>query len=511
VDLALLLEMAVADAPDRVAVADVGGASLTRRELQEAARRTATELVELGASHVGYLGPNGLALPMALFGAAMAGLPFVPFNYRLSEEQLADVIGREPGMVLVSTGDCLPQARRTPLRVVEASDLLAGEASKVGTAIATAGVIDPDAVAVLIYTSGTTAAPKAAVLRHRHLTSYILTTVDFGSADDDEAVLVSVPPYHVAGVATILSNLYSGRRIVYLDAFEPGRWVDLVRREGVTHAMVVPTMLARIVQHLAGDDGRTRGARGDDLATLRSLAYGGAKMPQPVIEEALERLPHVAFTNAYGLTETSSTITVLDPDDHRAAAASTDPAVRRRLGSAGRAVPGIELQVLDPLGAPCATGIVGDVVVRGDQVSGEYVGAPTGADGGGWFPTRDRGWLDDDGYLFVEGRSDDTIIRGGENIAPAEIEDVLLRHDAVSECAVVGVADDEWGQRIAAAVVLRPGRTASPGELRSWANLHLRSAKTPDVVEIRAELPYTDTGKLLRREVRHSFVTVVSP
>jgi acyl-coenzyme A synthetase/AMP-(fatty) acid ligase len=142
--------------------------------------------------------------------------------------------------------------------------------------------------------------------------------------------------------------------------------------------------------------------------------------------------------------------------------------------------------------------------VRGEQVSGEYADADA-LDGDGWFPTRDRGWIDDEGYLFIEGRADDTIIRGGENVAPAEIEDALVRHPAVRECAVVGVADDEWGQRIAAAVVLEEGQRATAGDLQAWVRERMRGSKTPDVIEFRADLPYTETGKLLRREVRAAF------
>jgi acyl-CoA synthetase (AMP-forming)/AMP-acid ligase II len=227
-------------------------------------------------------------------------------------------------------------------------------------------------------------------------------------------------------------------------------------------------------------------------------------MPAPVIERALACFPDVDFTNAYGLTETSSTITVLGPEEHRAAVATDDLAARARLASAGRPVPGIELVVVDDRGEPCAPGTAGAILVRGDQVAGEYAGADA-LDGDGWFPTRDRGWIDDEGYLFIEGRSDDTIIRGGENIAPAEIEDALVRHPAVRECAVVGVADDEWGQRIAAAVVLEAGDTATADELRAWVRDRMRGSKTPDVIDFRAELPYTETGKLLRREVRATF------
>jgi acyl-CoA synthetase (AMP-forming)/AMP-acid ligase II len=200
-----------------------------------------------------------------------------------------------------------------------------------------------------------------------------------------------------------------------------------------------------------------------------------------VLERALVAFPDTDFVNAYGLTETSSTIAVLGPDDHRN---------RNRLESVGRLVPGIEVEIRD-----------GEIWVRGEQVSGEYLGHDAVVDADGWFPTRDRGWVDEDGYLFIEGRADDTIIRGGENIAPAEVEDVLLTHPAVASAAVVGLPDDEWGQRIAAAVVLRAGTTVDEGDLQEWCRASLRTSKTPDVIAFRDELPITDTGKLLRRVV----------
>jgi acyl-CoA synthetase (AMP-forming)/AMP-acid ligase II len=256
--------------------------------------------------------------------------------------------------------------------------------------------------------------------------------------------------------------------------------------------MVVPTMLARIVASIDEQDART--------PSLRSLSYGGAKMPKPVIARALSAFPEVAFTNAYGLTETSSTVTVLGPDDHRAAEASSDPNIRARLHSAGVALPGVEVEVWDDDGSQCAPGVVGQIMVRGDQVAGEYLGAATTA--GGWFATRDLGHLDAEGYLFIEGRSDDTIIRGGENVAPAEVEDVLLAHPLVADCAVVGLDDEEWGQRIGAAVVLVDGARVTTDELQAHARAHLRGSKTPDRIDVLSELPYTDTGKLLRRVVR---------
>ena len=464
-NITLILEMAASAGDRPVAVA--GGRSLTAARLHRLAHAAAARF--RGQPAVLYLGTSHLAYPVALFGAALAGVPFVPLNYRLGEQQLAGLRARHPGALLLRPSDLDA--------LVDAAD---------------PGVLTPvpdtagDPVAVLLYTSGTTAAPKAAVLRHRHLLAYVLNTVEFGSAGPGEAALVAVPPYHVAGLASLLTNLYAGRRVVYLPTFAATEWLDTVRRERITHAMVVPTMLARIVAQVPGDDAGT--------PTLRSLAYGGARMPRPVLERALRIFPEAGFVNAYGLTETASSIAVLSPDDHRAALTSGDPAVRDRLGSVGRALPGVEFQIRTESGAPARAGESGLVFVRGEQISGEY-GGQSSLDPGGWFATRDRGRLDSGGYLFIEGRADDTIIRGGENIAPAEIEDVLLSHPGITEAAVVGVPDPEWGQRLVAVLV----GDGDPAEIQQWVRDRLRSSKTPDTIVFRADLPRTDTGKLLRR------------
>ena len=222
-------------------------------------------------------------------------------------------------------------------------------------------------------------------------------------------------------------------------------------------------------------------------------------MPLPVLEQALELFVGTGFVNAYGLTETSSTIALLGPEDHDAAFAG-DPVAKVRLSSVGKVLPGIEVEVRDEDGTLLAVGEPGLVFLRGEQVSGEYESGSV-VDAEGWFPTKDRGWIDQDDYLFIEGRADDTIIRGGENIAPAEIEDVLRRHEAIADAAVVGIPDDEWGQQIAAVVVMKPGASVSVDELHDYCHLHLRSSKTPYRIEFRDELPHTPTGKLLRREV----------
>jgi acyl-CoA synthetase (AMP-forming)/AMP-acid ligase II len=254
-------------------------------------------------------------------------------------------------------------------------------------------------------------------------------------------------------------------------------------------------MLARIVAALEG-------APSAGLPRLRALAYGGGKMPQPVMERAMRLFPDTDFTNAYGLTETSSTISVLGPDEHRAAAAAEDPALRRRLVSVGRPLPSVEVEIRDENGKALAPGERGEVHVRGEQVSGEYLGRGSSLLADGFFPTRDGGFLDAEGYLFLEGRIDDVIVRGGENLSPGEIEDVLLEHPAVAECAVVGVPDEQWGEAVAAAVVCHSGREVSAQELCEWVRARLRSSRVPQRVAFRAALPYNETGKLLRRVVR---------
>ncbi|MFJ4820851.1 class I adenylate-forming enzyme family protein [Streptomyces sp. NPDC088801] len=465
-NIAVILEMA-ASAGDRPAVTE-GGRSLSAAELHRLARHAADRFRDRTA--VLYLGPNHLAYPVALFGAACAGVPFVPLNYRLGDEQLNALILRHPGAEVLHPADL--DALLTPP---------SGEAEWRPVPE------DRDATAVVLYTSGTTAAPKAALLRHRHLLAYVFNTQDFGAAEPSDASLVALPPYHVAGLMNLVTNLYAGRRVVYQSAFGPAEWLATVRREGVTHAMVVPTMLARITAELGDEEA--------GVPTLRSLAYGGARCPRPVVERALRQFPRTGFVNAYGLTETASSVCVLGPDDHWRAITSDDPAVRARLGSVGRPLPGVEVAIRDDDGKPLGPGETGLVFVRGEQISGEYAEPSGGADTDGWFATRDRGRLDEDGYLSIEGRADDTIIRGGENIAPAEIEDVLLQYPGVRDAAVLGLSDPEWGQRLVAVLV----GVGEPDEIRSFAKERLRSSKAPDSIVFRPELPRTPTGKLLRR------------
>ena len=249
---------------------------------------------------------------------------------------------------------------------------------------------------------------------------------------------------------------------------------------------------------------------GESLPALRSLSYGGGKMPVALVERALAMLGSTSFVNGYGLTETSSTVTLLSPQDHRAALSAADPAVRRRLGSVGRALPDIELEVRDDAGRPVAAGVRGEIWVSGQHVAGEYAeGSARTADG--WIRTNDAGWLDDEGYLVLEGRLDDVIVRGGENIPPAEIEQVIADHPAVADAAVCGVPDAVWGEVPAAFVVRRPGTSLDAGEVQDWVRSRLRSTRVPAYVTFVGTLPYNELGKLPRRALKAEFTNQGAP
>jgi long-chain acyl-CoA synthetase len=489
--ISLLLEMAASENADRTAIVS-GDLRLTTQQLSDLADGGAGVIAASGAQHLAYVGAGGAMLPVLIFAAARAGVAFTPINYRLSADGIEALIERLPEPLVIVDSRYRDSIGAASDRVMVSDDFLtaARSAEPVPEGLA---FPDPDSVAIVLFTSGTTSQPKAVELSHNNLTSYITGTVEFGSAADTDAALICVPPYHIAGVSAALSNLYAGRKMVYLPNFDAGEWVRLINTENVTTATVVPTMLDRIVTVLE--------TNGHELPSLRNLAYGGSKVGLPLVRRALELLPNVGFVNAYGLTETSSTIAVLTPDDHRAAESAEAAGVAKRLGSVGQAVAGIELQIRDEAGKVLGPGETGELFVRGEQVSGRYTGIGSVLDEDGWFPTKDIALLDEEGYLFIGGRSDDTIIRGGENIAPAELEEVLVEHPHVHDVAVVGVEDPQWGQVIVAVVVPAAGVDPDPEELREFVRKSLRGSRTPDEVVFRDELPTTATGKVLRREI----------
>ena len=355
----MLLEMANSAFPDRIAFTNgATGETLSYSQLFSKAGKRAREIRASDSNRFVKLDVSSLVTPLSLFASGWAGIPYVPLNYRLTDEEIMRLIERVKPATLVTSEDRINSFQNLEgLEVLDSSDLLShgGE----DESLENDWDMDPEEIAVLLFTSGTTGEPKAAMLRHKHLVSYILGSVEFASADEKEASLVCVPPYHIAGIAAILSSVYSGRHVVQLPNFSAEEWIRLVRKHQVTNAMVVPTMLKRIVECL-----EETGATNAEMPHLASLAYGGGKMPLPVIEKAMALFPDTDFSNAYGLTETSSTISVLGPEDHRDAVASSDELLRRRLVSVGRALPGVEIQIRDDEGGEVAPNTRGEIYVR---------------------------------------------------------------------------------------------------------------------------------------------------
>lgn len=494
----MLLDLIADSFGDRVALTD-GQGSLTYGELRQLARSAGSELADQGAATLAFADVSSRAVPTALFGAAWAGASYAPLNFRLPVDALRPQIDRLDRPRAVASSELsslldLPSVVSTPQWFQAIRPQVDGYSD------ADAYPMEPERAAVILFTSGSSGSPKAALLSHDNLLSYVMETVEFAGSGDDEALILAAPPFHIAGVATVLTSVYSGRRLLPLAGFTPEGWLQLARDHGATHAFLVPTMLTRIVQRVESDPGL-------GVPTLRSISYGGARLAAPMLERALALFPDVQFVNAYGLTETSSTIAVLGPEEHRQAQESAAPEIRRRLESVGRPLPGVEVAIVDESGAALPTGARGLIRVRGPQVSGEYLDTEPSVDGAGWLATGDVGLVDGSGYLYVEGRADDVIIKGGENLSPTEIEDTLLRHGAVQAAAIVGIPDPEWGESVAAAVVLvaRVGEPVPDGladELTEWVREHLGSLKTPGRIVVLDDLPTTATGKLLRRVVR---------
>ena len=494
-NISLFLQMAADADPDRIALI-CDGRRWSYGTLYRAAQGAARSIRDSGTAHVALLDEGSEASAIALFGAAIAGIPFVPLNYRLADADLGALLGRIAPAYIV--GDVDRACRLSPDAGHEARSrtrfIAAAEAGAEGPDL----VETEETIACQLFTSGTTAAPKAAVLRHSNLVSYILGTVEFASAPETDAALVCVPPYHIAGIAALLSSVYAMRRILMLPAFDPHAWLLLVAAERATNAFVVPTMLSRIVAAMEVE-------MPGDISSLRAIAYGGGRMPGELIDRALDLFPVTDFTNAYGLTETSSTVALLGPDEHRASHRAADPDVRARLSSVGRPLPTIEIEIRDDAGNVLGPGERGEIYVRGDQVSGEYK-ERSALDAQGWFPTRDAGWIDAEGYLFLAGRADDVIVRGGENISPGEIEEVLLSHPLVADAAAVAVASPEWGEAVGVAIACRPEQgQLTDDEVRALVKNRLRSSRVPERVVFVDALPYNEMGKLLRREVRTLF------
>jgi len=454
----------------------------------------------------------------AYYAASKLGIVFIPLNYRAKLEELRYMLQDSEATALMVGDRYVELIDRLRPELTGVKVYISIESSRPGMVPygellagaepveAEADVADED-LNVLMYTSGTTALPKGVMLTYGDFSEYVLNSVEPADGTDRGAFLLAVPLYHIAGLTSIMTNIYTGRRLVMLAQFEPGLWLKTVEGERITHAFVVPTMLKRILEH--PDFDRT------DLSSLQVLSYGAAPMPLPVIRRAIERFPKtVGFINAFGQTETTSTVTVLGPEDHRLEGTPEEVEKKlKRLSSIGRPLPDVELKILDEEGNELPPGQIGEIAIRSARVMKGYwkreaETAQTLA--GDWVRTRDMGWVDEDGYVYLAGRKSDMIIRGGENIAPEEVEAVLHTHPAVDEAAVFGIPDEEWGERVAAAVVLKPGMQATAAELMEYCRQRLASFKKPEFVFFLESLPRNPMGKVLKKDLRQMFANRVT-
>jgi long-chain acyl-CoA synthetase len=439
----------------------------------------------------------------SLFAALWAGGVFVPLSTRGTLDDLARQLADSEAQILVVDDDFANPGRRLCERVASLHHVIhAGEAAPPSDLldyeallaqaepVADAGRRNDD-TAALFYTGGTTGQSKGVMLTHTNLYSNAINGAALLRYDDSTIHLHLGPLYHVAAGARVLTATLAAATQVVIPRFAAAAVLEAVATHGVSVISVVPTMLSMLL--------RAPELETCDLSSLKLITYGAAPMPEVVIDEAVRRLPHVDFAQAYGMTELSPACTYLEPHHHR------DEKLRR---SAGRAAPGCEIRIVDADDRELPRGAIGEIVVAGPIVMKGYWKQPeltAQALRGGFMHTGDLGIMDENGFVYVVDRLKDMIVTGGENVYSIEVEDAILTHPAVAACAVIGIPDALWGEAVHAVVVPKEGATVAAEDLIAHCRAHIAAFKCPRSIEVRAALPMSGANKILKSELRRPF------
>ena len=491
-NLASILTDSAERAPESPAIR-LGEVELSYAELDDRSARLATLLRERGVEQgdrVGVMLPNVPEFPIAYYGVLRAGVVVVPMNVLLKRREIAFYLEDSDAKLLLTWHGFAEEAREGAADAGAESIEVepAAFAATLADLDPTPGLADTaeDDTAVILYTSGTTGKPKGAELTHANLSRNAdvssRTTCEIGGSD---VVLGSLPLFHSFGQTVAMNaSLSVGACLTLVPKFDPGEALATMQRDGVTHFYGVPTMFGALLHHPERES--------FDTSALRTCITGGASMPVEVLRGFEEAFGAVVL-EGYGLSETSPV------------ACSNHPDRERKAGSIGTPIEGVEMQVVDEDDNPVPQGEVGEIVIRGHNIMKGYWQRPDATDEamrGGWFHSGDMARTDEDGYFYIVDRKKDLIIRGGYNVYPREVEEVLYEHPKIREAAVVGVPHDEWGEEIGAAVVLHDGQELDPEEASAYVKERIAAYKYPRIVWFMDELPKGPTGKILKREIK---------
>ena len=504
--------------PDRTAI-QFDGEAVSFVELQQRSNRLANAMAERGVGRgdrVAFMQVNCNQAVEVYFATAQLDAIYVPINFRAKTEELEQMLGiSQPSLLfigerylsLIHSGG--PSGSGSNAGISSEQVIILDGHGNEGRETydgLLAGASDDELIfpeaedddtTVIMFTAGTTGVPKGVMLTHESFSSFLLSTVNPADPEIEESNLLTVPLYHIAGLQAALAAVYGGRTLIIMRQFEPAEWMGLVQEHQADRAMLVPTMLKQLMDHPRFHE--------FDLSSLDVITYGAAPMPVEVIRRAIQEFPGARFINAFGQTETASTITMLPPEDHVMEGTPEEIEIKlNRLTSIGKPLEDVEVQIVDEDGTVVPRGETGEIVARGSRMMSGYWredAATKEAIQSGWIHTGDLGYQDDDDYIFLSGRAKDFIKRGGEMVSPEEVERVLMSHPKVDDAAVIGIPDEEWGEEVRAVVVSREGGV-SEEVLIQYCQDKLASFKRPRSVVFIDELPRNVMGKVLKKDLR---------